>query len=53
MNALVPISVLIESDWNLKDVAPNGYYRVTLVLIESDWNLKTNQIRYIYAHYLY
>ena len=34
------MSVLIESDWNLKD--PRGACAVSaeLVLIESDWNLK-------------
>ena len=34
-------TVLIESDWNLKDVSSISFARPDLVLIESDWNLKT------------
>ena len=32
--------VLIESDWNLKDIDLHGGNFVFFVLIESDWNLK-------------
>ena len=32
--------VLIESDWNLKDVRTAFYIMNSQVLIESDWNLK-------------
>ena len=35
------LSVLIESDWNLKFVSEWNYTTAVLVLIESDWNLKT------------
>ena len=38
----VNFSVLIESDWNLKQF-PNLYNEdIHNVLIESDWNLKVN-----------
>ena len=33
--------VLIESDWNLKNVSCHKKHNVCMVLIESDWNLKT------------
>ena len=33
-------SVLIESDWNLKDVTVLTEPVIFVVLIESDWNLK-------------
>ena len=32
--------VLIESDWNLKQVQENRDGKFKEVLIESDWNLK-------------
>ena len=32
--------VLIESDWNLKDISPDSSPRLHGVLIESDWNLR-------------
>ena len=32
--------VLIESDWNLKDIDLHGGNFAFFVLIESDWNLK-------------
>ena len=32
--------VLIESDWNLKDLRSPVYVALMFVLIESDWNLK-------------
>ena len=35
------MTVLIESDWNLKDVDCIILYRCSGVLIESDWNLKS------------
>ena len=34
------ISVLIESDWNLKTFVWNKVTNQSGVLIESDWNLK-------------
>ena len=34
------ITVLIESDWNLKAVIGAGVAVQDAVLIESDWNLK-------------
>ena len=34
------LSVLIESDWNLKVVEPPPTFVGIMVLIESDWNLK-------------
>ena len=34
------LSVLIESDWNLKDADSLRGIGAILVLIESDWNLK-------------
>ena len=33
-------AVLIESDWNLKEVVIAGHKYQVNVLIESDWNLK-------------
>ena len=33
-------SVLIESDWNLKEIAALFKTKSLAVLIESDWNLK-------------
>ena len=36
-------SVLIESDWNLKQGTFNIYSNVAMVLIESDWNLKSDK----------
>ena len=35
------IGVLIESDWNLKDMEDIDIRRFGNVLIESDWNLKS------------
>ena len=32
--------VLIESDWNLKNIATRPSWNFVKVLIESDWNLK-------------
>ena len=32
--------VLIESDWNLKQIFNEKFTEEDLVLIESDWNLK-------------
>ena len=37
---LCPLLVLIESDWNLKDIELVEVEDLTDVLIESDWNLK-------------
>ena len=34
------MSVLIESDWNLKERESKRFQRRAEVLIESDWNLK-------------
>ena len=34
------VTVLIESDWNLKKERLKQKLKVTAVLIESDWNLK-------------
>ena len=36
----IAVSVLIESDWNLKDIADVTTLITPKVLIESDWNLK-------------
>ena len=36
------VSVLIESDWNLKNIQTVQAQCVYEVLIESDWNLKQN-----------
>ncbi len=50
-NRLLRVSVLIESDWNLK---PYGYEKVSDeigVLIESDWNLKHCQQSRILTSY--
>ena len=33
-------AVLIESDWNLKDISPDSSPRLHGVLIESYWNLR-------------
>ena len=33
-------AVLIESDWNLKELHMDGQQVLGMVLIESDWNLK-------------
>ena len=33
-------SVLIESDWNLKEEGSVRTCQINMVLIESDWNLK-------------
>ena len=40
MRLLLPVSVLIESDWNLKNVSCSAFAISVMVLIESDWNLK-------------
>ena len=37
------LSVLIESDWNLKKLGAIACYGYNNVLIESDWNLKDIQ----------
>ena len=34
------VTVLIESDWNLKQEGENAIQMALRVLIESDWNLK-------------
>ena len=36
----VTMSVLIESDWNLKRIVADLRQKIHTVLIESDWNLK-------------
>ena len=36
----MPVSVLIESDWNLKSDESKSVCAIFWVLIESDWNLK-------------
>ena len=36
-------SVLIESDWNLKEEADEEIEKREKVLIESDWNLKVEE----------
>ena len=36
----LPVQVLIESDWNLKEKECSQYPSSEEVLIESDWNLK-------------
>ena len=38
---IIALSVLIESDWNLKTFVWNKVTNQNEVLIESDWNLKT------------
>ena len=37
---IAAVVVLIESDWNLKDIVVPASRAVVPVLIESDWNLK-------------
>ena len=40
------MSVLIESDWNLKQRCKDLFQKSLDVLIESDWNLKqTNETK--------
>ena len=47
------IFVLIESDWNLKIVAPDYKQIAAYVLIESDWNLKQEEIKNGYRRIQY
>ena len=43
---IIALSVLIESDWNLKYMEVFEYTRKGAVLIESDWNLKVKRCPY-------
>ena len=43
----LPVQVLIESDWNLKEAAAPVFHSRWSVLIESDWNLKHYRLTHL------